>query len=423
VTKPTLADLCTLIADSEHKTAPKDPEGPHPLVRTTDLGNARVDFARAQRVNADTYAKWTRRGEPRTGDLILAREAPVGGVARVPEGVHPVLGQRTVLLRPGKAVDSRFLMYRLAAADLQARMNEMATGSTVSHLNMSDIRAIEIPDLPTVAEQECRAAVLAAFDELIEINERRIELLEDLARSLYREWFVRFRFPEAPRETSPDELPAGWVNATVGDLCDVVRGRSYKRAELSDEGGVPFLNLKCVARGGGFRRDGLKRYTGPFKPAQEVVAGEVLVAMTDMTQERRIVAQAFRVPPLGPPLAVPSLDLAVVRPREPRLRNYVYAVLRYSGFSERVRQFANGANVLHLAAERILEAPIVVPDARTLNAFSKHVEAFMRRAEACETANRVLIQTRDLLLPRLVTGQLDISDVDLGDLLPEEDAA
>lgn len=419
-----LSELCSLIVDSEHKTAPKDRDGLHPLVRTTDLGVARVDFFRAQRVNPETYASWTRRARPQQGDLILAREAPVGGVGRVPEDVHPVLGQRTVLLRPSPSqTDGRFLMYRLAAPDMQARMTEMATGATVPHLNMADIRALAIPNLPPVIEQRRRAAILASFDELIETNERRIELLEDLARSLYREWFVRFRFPGARGSFSSDRLPPGWRVDTIDDLCDVVRGRSYRREELTTTDGVPFVNLKCVAPGGGFRRNGVKRYTGRFKEAQRVYAGETLVAVTDMTQERRIVGQAFRMPSMEEPFAVHSLDLAVVRPRSDVLRTYLYGVLRYSGLGDRVRHFANGANVLHLAVERILEVRIVVPDDPTLSAFSSHLEAFFSEGELLERTNRDLARTRDLLLPRLVTGQLDISDIDLGTLLPEEHAA
>ncbi len=134
-----ISEATSLIVDSEHKTAPKDPGGPHPLIRTTDLGRARADFKGAQRVGAGTYTQWTKRAVPSEGDLILAREAPVGGVCRVPAGVAPVLGQRTVLLRPDpRTVDSKFLAYRLATPGLQARLYEMSTGSTVPHLNMSD---------------------------------------------------------------------------------------------------------------------------------------------------------------------------------------------------------------------------------------------------------------------------------------------
>jgi len=227
-----LGDLCSLIVDSEHKTAPKDPAGHHPLIRTTDLGEARADLGRAQRVNSDTHALWTRRAVPTAGDLILAREAPVGGIFQVPAGLEPVLGQRTVLLRPEPTrVNSTFLMYRLAAGDLQSRMAEMSTGSTVLHLNMADIRTFPVPQLPSMSTQRRIAAVLSAFDELIEINERRIELLEDLARSLYREWFVHFRFPGhedvdlVDSELGP--IPAGWDVVPASDVFKVnprVRG-------------------------------------------------------------------------------------------------------------------------------------------------------------------------------------------------------
>ncbi|MGI9098107.1 MAG: restriction endonuclease subunit S [Solirubrobacteraceae bacterium] len=422
ISEPTLSELCSLIVDSEHKTAPKDPDGLHPLMRTTDLGPAQGDFSGAQRVNAATYELWTRRARPQTDDLILAREAPVGGVCQVPADVHPVLGQRTVLLRPQANVDSRFLMYRLAADDLQARMSEMATGATVPHLNMADIRAFKVPDVPEIGQQRRRAAILGAFDELTETNERRIEVLEELARSLYREWFVRFRFPGSSPPPASGEMPRGWRIVPLGELCDVIRGRSYRSSELSETEGVLFLNLKCVGRGGGFRPGGLKRYTGRFKDAQRVTTGDVLVAVTDMTQERRIVAQAFRVPDLGEPLAIPSLDLVVLSPLISGLRAYLYAFLRYSGFGDRVRHFANGANVLHLAVERILEEHFVVPDEQTLAEFTHHIELLLDEGEFLAHANRRLAAARDLLLPRLVTGRLDISDIDLGDLLPAEAA-
>ena len=160
-----LSEVSSLIVDSEHKTAPKDPDGLHPLIRTTDLGKARADFRGAQRVSAAIHARWTARAIPSEGDLILAREAPVGGICRVPAEVSPVLGQRTVLVRPDPAaVDSGFLSYRLAAPDLQARLCEMSTGSTVPHLNMSDIRALTISDVPSLNTQRRIAMVLSAFD-------------------------------------------------------------------------------------------------------------------------------------------------------------------------------------------------------------------------------------------------------------------
>lgn len=410
MSNPTLADLCTLIVDSEHRTAPKDPEGQHALVRTTDLGNARVDFARAQRVNAETYAKWTRRGEPRTGDLILAREAPVGGVARVPEGVHPVLGQRTVLLRPGNAVDSRFLMYRLAAGDLQARMNEMATGSTVPHLNMSDIRAFEIPDLPALPDQEYRAAMLATFDELIAINERRIELLEDLARSLYREWFVRLRFPG--HNSRIDGLPDGWQRRPASHVITVnPRMRSdqttFPKVTMGDvdERFAIVFPSEVVARASGsrFQRDDVlfARITPCLENGKTALAKFLEPGVMGVGSTEFIVLRGVTV---GPAFTYCAARSDAVRQ---------HAIKSMSGASGRQRVASNAFDALEL----------VEPSTDVAAAFERCVGPLLDQGFALASQNRALARTRDLLLPRLVTGRLDISDVDLGDLLPEETAA
>jgi len=295
----------------------------------------------------------------------------------------------------------------------------------VPHINLATLREFEIA-LPSLRTQTRIAALLAAFDELIEVNERRIELLEDLARSLYREWFVRLRFPGHEDAKLMDSdlgpIPEGWRVLTLGESSELVRGRSYRRNELASEGGVPFLNLKCVNRGGGFRRSGLKRYSGRYKEAQRTFPGDVLVAVTDMTQERRIVGQAFRMPDLGEHFAVPSLDLALLKPPREELRSFLYAALRYSAFSESVRHFANGANVLHLAVERIAEYRLVFPEPAVIDQFAAQIDPILATQDLLESHNRRLVTTRDLLLPRLVTGRLDISDVDLSNLLPAEAA-
>jgi type I restriction enzyme S subunit len=225
------------------------------------------------------------------------------------------------------------------------RLEGLDAGSSNPSLNRNHAHNLQVT-CPQVETQRRIAAVLSAFDELIEINERRIALLEDLARSLYREWFVRFRFPgHEDLELVDSELgpiPEGWEVQTIDQIAAAVRGRSYRRSELSESGGVPFLNLKCLKRDGGFRQSGLKRYLGSYNDTQRAATGDVLVAVTDMTQERRIVAQAFRMPDLGELFAVPSLDLTLLKPRREGMKPFLYTTLRYSGFSERLRQLHDG---------------------------------------------------------------------------------
>jgi len=415
---PTLRELCSVIVDSEHKTAPKDPDGPHPLMRTNNLGAAHGDFAGAQRVNAQTYETWTRRARPEQGDLILAREAPVGGVCRVPANVHPMLGQRTVLLRPDEAsTDGRFLMYRLAAPDLQGRMNEMATGATVPHLNMADIRSFVVPGMPNLDEQHRRGAVLGAFDELLAINERRIELLEDLARSVYREWFVRFRFPghgcsEADAASSGGG-PEGWAHVRIDEIATLNR-RSIHPASQPDAWfelfSIPAFDSGALP----------SRELGASIRSSKFLISEDCVLVSKLNP--RIRRTWFATPDTDSAVAssefLPWTGTAVSN-------SWLWSMFSDDEFRHQFIGSAGGTSTSHqrLKPEDVLRHGVSLPPPELLRGFDAVAEPSLRAAQTLRRQNRALISTRDLLLPRLVTGRLDISDIDLGDLLPDADAA
>lgn len=410
----TLSELCSLIVDSEHRTAPKDLEGLHPLVRTTDLGPARVDYAAAQRVNGDTYVEWARRAEPSTGDLILAREAPVGGIGRVPDGIHPVLGQRTVLLRPGDRADSQFLMYRLAAPDLQARMNEMATGATVPHLNMADIRSFLIPDVPPRDQQRRISAVLAAFDELIEINERRTELLEDLARSLYREWFVRLRAPSVDSE--PGQIPSGWERTDLGSIASWYSGGTPSTAnDAYWDGGIPWITSGCLRTVLLTESDRTLTSAGAAAGSRMVDRDAVLFVVRGMSLIREVRAGiAERALAFGQDCKA----LVAIDGVEPLF--LAFTVLdRQSTMVGMVELAGHGTG--KLSTDRIKALPVALPPLAVQQQFVNAVTPIRAAIAAAMKAARSLAHTRDLLLPRLVTGRLDIAEVDLSGLVESEE--
>lgn len=152
----------------------------------------------------------------------------MGGIFRVPIDMQPVLGQRTVLIRSNpEKIDSRYLMYRLASNDIQARMAALSTGAVVPHLNMADIRALCLPSLPSLSEQTRIAEELGTFDDLVGLNSRRMEVLNRLVRSIYRDRFGRI---------DPGDLPAGWGMTRLSEIATVVKGRSYRKAQLVEEG-------------------------------------------------------------------------------------------------------------------------------------------------------------------------------------------
>lgn len=164
----TLLDACELIVDCPHSTAPDEGAG-YPLIRTPNIGKGRLLLEGVHRVSEETYNKRNERAIPQEGDLILAREAPVGNVAKIQSGQKVCLGQRTVLIRPKKNIDSDFLTYYLLSPYIQHMLLVSSNGATVSHLNMAAIRKLTI-DLPDLSTQRRIGSLLSAIDNKIEIN-------------------------------------------------------------------------------------------------------------------------------------------------------------------------------------------------------------------------------------------------------------
>ena len=164
--RETLFELCDLIVDCEHKTAPTQAEG-IPSIRTPNIGNGELLLDNVYRVSEATYRGWTRRAVPMEGDLILAREAPAGNVAVIPRGLRVCLGQRTVLIRPRRDVfEPQFLAMLLLQPDMQRKLLGHSRGATVQHVNMKDIRALRIGAVPSLEVQRSIVArVKAASDQ------------------------------------------------------------------------------------------------------------------------------------------------------------------------------------------------------------------------------------------------------------------
>ena len=241
--KITLDEVCELIVDCEHKTAPKQDAG-YPSIRTPNIGRGYFILENVNRVSRETYEKWTQRAVPRYGDLIIAREAPVGNVAMIPKCLEVCLGQRTVLIRPDQTkADSRFLTYLLLGDEVQGSIHSQTNGATVAHLNMRDIRSLELPFLPDLPTQRKIAGILSAYDDLIENNLRRIKILEEMARTLYREWFVYFRYPgyESAQfvESSLGQIPESWQAKRLDELSVIKGGKQLAKSEIRDKGQFP----------------------------------------------------------------------------------------------------------------------------------------------------------------------------------------
>ena len=183
-----LDELCDLIVDCEHKTAPTQERGV-PSIRTPNIGRGRLILDGVYRVSEDTYEAWTRRAKPQPKDLILAREAPAGNVAVIPDGMKVCLGQRTVLIRSKKSIfEPAYLAHLLLQRSSQQRLLAHSRGATVQHVNMKDIRAFKVSAIPPLEVQRSVTGKIAALleygDTLEACYETKLTALDELKQSL-----------------------------------------------------------------------------------------------------------------------------------------------------------------------------------------------------------------------------------------------
>jgi len=363
----------------------------------------------------------------RHGDIIFGRKGAVERHAFITAGfVGALQGSDCIRLRisPNAPIRPGFATFALRTEQHQQWMKSYCShGATMASLNQEILRQVRLPDLP-LAAQDSVISVLQSIDDLISNNLRRAESLEEMARAIYREWFVRFRYPGLGTDGLVDsplgQIPQGWRSEPLSGVATLVRGRSYRKHELVDEGGMPFVNLKCMMRGGGFRRDGLKRYEGKHTEAQLVTGGDIVLAVTDLTQGREILARATLVPRLTDGPGVISLDVARIVADDPAQRLWIFAALRWSDFSERVKEFANGSTVLHLSPKYVEDAHLLWPPDHVRSDFMARLEPMIQMLDDLNDASDRLASIRNLLLPMLVSGRINVSSLDLDALVEHE---
>ena len=381
-----LIDICIIIVDCEHKTAPTQDQG-YPSIRTPNIGRGYLILDGVNRVSEETYRLWTKRALPQAGDLIMAREAPVGNVAIIPPGLNPCLGQRTLLIRPDQSkVDGNFLNYYLNGPFVQGLIHAKTNGATVPHLNMKDVRTMPVPPLPPLPIQRRIAGILSGYDDLIENSQRRIKILEEMARRLYREWFVHFRFPghEGCRlvESSLGEIPEGWEAQNLFNLTKVNYGKNLPTKKLSDDEAYPVYG-----------------------------AAKIIGYYSEYTREQRTIICGCRGSvgemQITRPYCYVTNNSFMFDPTHPDNFFWLFNTLIERG----LRDVVGGAAQPQITLEGISSVELTTPPLPLRSHFQQAVSAMFEQGWALDAQIQNLRRTRDLLLPRLLSGQIDIESL------------
>ena len=322
--------------------------------------------------------------------------------------------------------------------NLSLRKNEirgLAGGSAQPILNKSAFGQIEF-DAPSLEEQKHISTTLRPLNDRITLLRETNATLEAIAQALFKSWFVDFdpvrakmegRTPEGMDEATaalfPDgfetselgEVPRGWRTAKVAEVAEVVKGKSYSSKDLVDNHHTALVTLKSFERGGGFRMDGFKPYSGAYKPSQVVSAGDLIVAYTDVTQAAELIGKPAVVVGVDEyATLVASLDVGIVRPDERRCgKQFLYGLFRTDAFQAHTLAHTSGTTVLHLAKDGIGSFAFALPPNGLIRSFEVIAAAIASRKQTNSDAVRTLSTLRDTLLPRLISGQLRLPNAEM----------
>ena len=386
------------------------------------------------------------------GTLLISSRAPIGYTAIAKNELCTSQGFKSLILKDGYSSDFFYYLIKGNISKLEA----VSSGSTFKEISGSTLKKISfiVPPLP---EQKAIAHILGSLDDKIELNRQMNETLEAMAQALFKSWFVDFdpvidnalaagnaipdEFIERAEQRKgiekednseiqslfPDEfefteemgwIPKGWEISTLGQESDFSNGYAFKSKELTAESKDAFHVFKMghIKRGGGFNYDGTKSYF-PIEAAKDLERyllkkGDLLMAMTDMKSSMAL---------LGHTALMPEDDKFLVNQRVGRLSvkedatlNYPYIYI-YSNLDTTIgelRSRANSGVQVNLSTAEIKATNILVPSRSVHDIFDVKAISFFEKTFLNDRLNRKLAETRDTLLPKLMSGEIRISDAE-----------
>ena len=283
-----ISELCTVV-DCEHKTAPYVDSSEYLVVRTSNVRNGQLLFDDMKFTTKDGYNEWTKRAIPEFGDVLFTREAPAGESCLVPSDKKVCMGQRMVMLRPKKNVtDPVFFSYILNTERTKADILRLSIGSTVSRINIADIKRLKVAS-PPLPEQRKIAKILSAWDKAISTNERLIHNSKQQKKALMQQLLTG---KKRLFDDSGKPFEQEWEEVLVGNVAELTAGGtpSTKKSEYWG-GDIPWMNSGEINLKQVFSVEGRITELGLHNSStKQIPTNSVLIALAGQGKTRGTVA-------------------------------------------------------------------------------------------------------------------------------------
>lgn len=407
-----LESLCAAITDCHHST-PNWTDAGWIVVRSENIKNGKISLDSPSYTDEASFRERIARSVPQPGDLIITREAPMGEIGMIPDGVRCCLGQRQVLIKPDAAkVDNHYLLYAMQSHFVQMQIGASnATGSTVSNLRIPLLKELAIPLIGDKLTQGKIAAVLSALDAKIDLNNRINAELEALAKTIYDYWFVQFDFPDAHgrpykssggamvwNDTLKREIPVGWDVVPLSRLVEEIKDGITPNAS---DTATPYIGLEHIAR--------KSIVLSAWATADKATSNKITFRKGDILFGK--IRPYFHKVALAMMEGIASTDAIVMRPRQRGLAAFALETIFSDRFVETATASSTGSKMPRADWKVMRNYGVAIPgkSSSVADGYQKLFDGIASKIENNVRQNLELTQLRDWLLPLLMNGQVRVA--------------
>ena len=375
------------------------------FLNTTNIVQNRLDLTEANFVSPEKFDEM-KKGRLQRFDIVMTTRGSIGKVALFdcdpPKGL--INAQMLILRADDEIINRKFLFYQTCSDDFQTKLKNFASGSAQPQIPIIDLKEVEIAVPPLPAQRKI-AAVLSVYDDLIENNTRRIEILEEMAQAIYREWFVEFHFPGHEQvemvESELGLIPQGWEIEQLGDIIENIKEKVKPGAHLEP---LPYVPIDCIPR----RSIALTEY----KPSNEAKSSLIAFKRNDILFGA--MRSYFHKVIFAPFDGITRQTCFVLRSKNPNNFPFDLFTMFQDSTVEYSSNHSTGSTIPYATWDgALVRMPIVKPPNPLIERFGSIVHPMLYSIRGLMMKNANLRQTRDLLLPKLISGELDVSELDI----------
>ena len=394
-----LKDVCTILGDGLHGTPIYDDKGEFFFINGNNLKDGRISIKNdTKRVPYSEANKYKKPLNNRT--ILVSINGTIGNVAKYRDE-KCILGKSACFFNVKENVDLNFIYYVVANQQFKNTITQLATGTTIKNVSLETMRNYTFC-IPPLSIQKQIGKILSSLDDKIELNRRINDNLEQQAQALFKSWFV-------------DNPNSNWKKISLSEVASFVGGYSYTGKELTDFSNVAMATIKNFVRNGGFKAGGFKGInpSAKLKECHYANLFDILVAHTDLTQNADVIGNTELLLTCGKYNSIIfSMDLVKVLPKEIFPYRFLLAtMLKNKMFKGHCLGYINGTTVLHLNKKALPEFEIRKPSDSEAKIMNEILAPYYKRMAKLLQETDKLISLRDTLLPKLMSGELKINDI------------